>query len=92
MPIAVTIRDVPEDVRDALGRYAQQQGQSLQAFLLALLTRQARFAWNQGILAAVGRELEAGGGAGITAPDAAHVLAAARAERDSQPFAAGDME
>lgn len=65
MPVAVTIRDVPEDIRDALGQYARQQGQSLQAFLLGLLTRQARFARNQGILAAVESELAAGCGAGI---------------------------
>lgn len=92
MSVAVTIRDVPEDVRDALGQYARQQGQSLQGFLLGLLTRQARFAQNQSILAAVGGELSAGGGgAGADAPDAADVLAAARAERDSRPARSRDI-
>ncbi len=82
MTVAITIRDVPEDVRDALGEDARQQGQSLQAFLLGVLTRQARFARNQRILAAVERELAGGDGAGPDAPDAAQVLAAARARRD----------
>ncbi len=44
MTITVTVRDVPEDVRDTLAQYARQQGQSLQAFLLAVLTRQSRYA------------------------------------------------
>ncbi len=82
MTVAITIRDVPEDVRDALGEDARRQGQSLQAFLLGVLTRQARFARNQRILAAVERELAGGDGAGPDAPDAAQVLAAARAQRD----------
>ncbi len=90
MPVAVTIRDVPEDVREALGTYARQQGQSLQGFLLGLLTRQARFARNQGILAAVGRELTTGDGADAAAPDAAHLLATARTERGGPPSGASE--
>lgn len=81
MAVAITIRDVPEDVRDALGQYARQQGQSLQAFLLGVLTRQARFARNRTLLIAVEDELSLGGGAGQDAPNAAEVLAAARGER-----------
>ncbi|WP_322753780.1 MULTISPECIES: hypothetical protein [unclassified Frankia] len=92
MPVAVTIREVPEDVRDALGAYARQQGQSLQGFLLGLLTRQARFARNQGILAAVERELATGDGADAAAPDAAQVLATARPERGGQPSGASEVE
>ncbi|MGF7236800.1 MAG: hypothetical protein ACQSGP_17830 [Frankia sp.] len=53
----------------------------MQAFLLGVLTRQARFARNPRILAAVERELAAGDGAGPDAPDAAQLLAAARAQR-----------
>jgi hypothetical protein len=85
MTVAITIRDVPEDVRDALGQYARQQGQSLQAFLLTVLTRQARFAGNRRLLAAVQEELAAGGGAGQDAPDAAEILAAARNRRTTDP-------
>ncbi|HVQ90791.1 MAG TPA: hypothetical protein VMU51_07120 [Mycobacteriales bacterium] len=85
MTVAITIRDVPEDVRDILGQYARQQGQSLQAFLLAVLTRQARFARNRRLLAAVQEELAAGGGAGPDAPDAAEILAAVRDRRATDP-------
>jgi hypothetical protein len=83
MTVTVTIRDVPEDVRDVLTRDARQRGQSLQAFLLGLLARQARFSGNRQLLAAVGRELASGGGAGADAPDAAEVLEAARRRRDT---------
>jgi hypothetical protein len=83
MTVALTIRDVPEDVRDVLSRDARQRGQSLQAFLLGLLVRQATFAGNRQVLAAVGRELASGGGAGADAPDAAEVLEAARTRRDA---------
>jgi hypothetical protein len=82
MTVAITIRDVPEEVRDTLGQYARQQGQSLQAFLLGVLTRQARFARNRRLLAAVEDELSLGGGAGPDAPSAAEILAVARAERE----------
>lgn len=81
MTVAVTVRDVPEDVRDTLAQYARQQGQSLQAFLLGVLTRQSRYARNQQVLAAVEDELAVSGGAGADAPAAADVLAAARARR-----------
>jgi antitoxin FitA len=76
--VALTIRDVPDDVRDALSRSARERGQSLQAFLLGLLTRQAEFSRNREILAVIDRDLAAGGGVGADAPDAADVLAAAR--------------
>lgn len=82
MTVAITIRDVPEDVRDALGTYARQQGQSLQAFLLALLTRQARFTRNRRLLGAIEDDLASSGGAGPDAPDSADILAAARVRRD----------
>jgi hypothetical protein len=83
MTLTVTIRDVPERVRDALSQDARRRGQSLQAFLLGVLARQAQFSENRRILAEAERELAAGGGAGADAPDSAEVLAAARARRDS---------
>jgi hypothetical protein len=81
--VTVTIRDVPEDVRDVLSQHARQRGQSLQAFLLGLITRQARFERNRQVLAMVDQELAAGGGAGPDAPDATEVLEAARARQDA---------
>ncbi|NLG54269.1 MAG: hypothetical protein GX542_01230 [Rhodococcus sp.] len=44
--VAIQIRDVPDELRDALARDAQARGQSLQAYLLALLQRQADAAHN----------------------------------------------
>jgi hypothetical protein len=50
MSVALQIRDVPEEVRDALAEMARQRGQSLQAFLLALVEQEARFARNLAVL------------------------------------------
>lgn len=77
----VTIRDVPDDVRDALARDARERGQSLQAFLLSVLDRQVAFSRNRQALAEIERDLSAGGGAGGDAPDTADLLRQARGER-----------
>ena len=81
----VTIRDVPDGVRDALAREARERGQSLQAYLLGVLSRQAGFARNRQLLDEIERELAAGGGAGVDAPDAAEVLERARSDHESKP-------
>lgn len=47
---AIQIRDVPDDVRDALAAQAAQAGQSLQGYLLALVTGQARSGRNAALL------------------------------------------
>jgi len=77
----VTIRDVPEDVRDSLAKEARERGQSLQAFLLSLLRRQATFGRNTQLLLQVERDLSAGDGAGPEAPDAADLIDKARSDR-----------
>ncbi|WP_326549749.1 FitA-like ribbon-helix-helix domain-containing protein [Micromonospora sp. NBC_01813] len=83
MPVVLTIRDVPEEVRDLLAQQARERGQSLQAYLLAVLNRQADFCRNRQLLDELSDELDGGsGGAGPTTPDAAELLARARAERD----------
>ncbi|HET6501968.1 MAG TPA: hypothetical protein VFG87_14515 [Amycolatopsis sp.] len=79
----LTIRDVPEDVKEALGRDARERGQSLQSFLLGVLKRQAAFSRNRQLLSEIERDLDEGGGAGADAPDAAELLEQAR------PAAAG---
>jgi plasmid stability protein len=81
MKTVLTIRDVPEDMKQALVRQARNHGQSLQAFLLGVLKRQADFAQNLRLIAEVDYELAHGGGVGDDAPRAAQVLAQARAER-----------
>lgn len=80
MPV-LTIRDVPEDVKEALVRGARERGQSLQAFVLSVLEREAAFGRNRELLAEIDRELAEGGGAGADAPDASDLIAQARERR-----------
>ena len=46
MAVALQIRNVPDEVRDALVERASQLGQSMQAYLLDLVQREARLARN----------------------------------------------
>jgi hypothetical protein len=78
MTVTLTVRDVPEDVRDALTRAARIRGQSLQAFLLGVLNQQAAFSRNAQLLSEVGEDLAGGGGARADAPDAGALLEQAR--------------
>jgi hypothetical protein len=82
MAVVITIRDVPEEVRDLLAQQARERGQSLQAFLVAVLNRQADFCRNRQLLAEIGEELDGGVGTGSQVPDAADLLTRARTERD----------
>ncbi|MFY1696978.1 MULTISPECIES: FitA-like ribbon-helix-helix domain-containing protein [unclassified Solwaraspora] len=83
MTVVLTIRDVPEEVRDLLAQQARERGQSLQAYLLAVLNRQADFCRNRQLLAELSDELDGGSsGAGPTSADASDLLARSRAERD----------
>ena len=68
----LTIRDVPDDVKEALGRDARERGQSLQAFLLGVLRRQAAFSRNRQLLSEIERDLAEGGGADDDAQDGTH--------------------
>lgn len=43
MSVALQIRDVPETLRDVLAAQAAARGQSLQAYLLDVVTREASF-------------------------------------------------
>lgn len=81
MSVVVTIRDVPDQVRNALAREARERGQSLQAFLLALLNRQAEFGRNRQLLAEIERDLDRGGGAEADAPDSTELLEQAQGDR-----------
>jgi len=66
---SVQVKDVPEDVHAALRRQAALRGQSLQEYLLALLSDHARNPTVDEVLAA------AGGRAGGNLPLAAAALA-----------------
>lgn len=48
--VALQIRDVPDDIRQTLAERAAARGQSLQSFLLALVTDEARRATNLALL------------------------------------------
>ena len=76
--VALQIRDVPDDVNSALKARAAAAGQSLQAYLLALVQREAARGDNAAILARFrGRD------DGVPSPgDTVRVLEEAREERD----------
>jgi antitoxin FitA len=84
MPVTLTIRDVPDDVRDALNQDARERSQSLQAYLLELLKRQAGFRRNREVIAEARRDLALRGGSGLTASDIVDAIHEAREERDEQ--------
>ena len=46
MTVALQIRDVPEDVRDIIAERAKAGGLSMQAYLLDMVQREAKFARN----------------------------------------------
>ncbi|PZF81110.1 FitA-like ribbon-helix-helix domain-containing protein [Jiangella anatolica] len=46
MTVALQIRDVPDEVRDIIAQRAASRGQSMQAYLLDVLRREARLARN----------------------------------------------
>lgn len=79
--IALQIRDVPEDVRDALAQQARSRGQSLQAFLLSLVQEEARRSRN---LALLERFEARSDGSRLTAEEAVEAIARARQERDGR--------
>jgi hypothetical protein len=74
MTAVITIRDVPDEVKDVLARDARERGQSLQALLLGLLKQHAAFSRNREMLAEIEQELGERGGAAEDAPDAAEVI------------------
>ena len=77
--VSIQVRDVPEQVRDTLAKVAKSRGQSMQAYLLALLEEDARRAGNVMLLKQV---RETGGGYVATSSETAEELDAIRAERD----------
>jgi hypothetical protein len=83
--VALQIRDVPEDVRDALTAQAKARGQSLQAYLLELVETQARRLRNTAIL---DRFAARSDGSRSLPGETSAELAQQRAERDAPGDAA----
>lgn len=61
MPVSMTIRDVPDDVRDELAARAARAGQSLQEHVRAQLTDLARRPTTEEVLARVEARVQAAG-------------------------------
>lgn len=79
--IALQIRDVPEEVRDALAQRARARGQSLQSFLLSVVQEEARRSRNTALLE---RFSDRADGSQLTVDEAVDGIAQAHAERDEQ--------
>ncbi len=79
--VSIQVRDVPEQVRDTLAEVARARGQSMQAYLLALLEEDARRAQNVMLLRQV---RETGGGHVATPGETTEELDAIRAGRDQR--------
>ena len=77
--VALQIRDVPDDVRQTLADHASRRGQSLQSFLLRLVTDEARRSTNVTIL---NRFADRTDGSSLSTADVAELIDEARAERD----------
>ena len=78
--VALQIRDVPDDVRDALAERAASRGQSLQTYLLDLVASEARRGRNRDVLSRfAGRSDGSRSAAGQTAAE----LADARRRRET---------
>jgi antitoxin FitA len=71
----LTIRNVPDEVRDLLTRAAKRSGQSLQGFLLSVLEREARFSRNAEL-----SEMEPVGGGLLSMDEIVEAVRAARGE------------
>lgn len=85
--VALQIRDVPDDVRDALAARAAAHGQSLQAFLLDLVTREAHRSANLALLERFEARRD---GSRLTSQQVVEALHAARAEREARLI--GDID
>lgn len=76
--VALQIRDVPDEVRQVLATRAAAQGQSLQAFLLTLVTEEARRSNNLLLLKSFEGRRD---GSQLTTTQVTEALDQARAER-----------
>lgn len=87
--VALQIRDVPEDVRETLAERARARGQSLQSFLLSVVTEEAARSRNASLLDRFARRTD---GTRAASQDAAEPVRLARAERDAEAhgWAGGD--
>jgi plasmid stability protein len=77
MPVAITVRDVPDEVRDELAARAARSGRSLQEFLRGMLLDAAARPSVDDVIARARSRVEATG----SRADAATILAARDVDR-----------
>jgi len=87
--VALQIRDVPDEVRQALAVRAAAQGQSLQSFLLALVSKEAARAANLAMLQSFAHRTD---GSRLSAAELTQALNLARAEREGRPGVSSDPQ
>jgi len=80
MASTITIRNVPQSVRDTLAARAAEAGQSLQEYMLGHATQLARRPTNAEIVERMRRRVAATG-SDVSSADVAQIV---RAERDRQ--------
>ncbi len=78
--VALQIRDVPDDIRQALAEGAAARGQSLQSFLLTLVTHEARRSANLALLERFGARQD---GSRLSTVQVSEALDQARAEHEA---------
>jgi plasmid stability protein len=78
--VALQIRDVPDDIRRTLAARAAARGQSLQSFLLALVTEEARRSTNLALLERFGGRQD---GSRLTSTQVIEAFDYARREREA---------
>lgn len=78
--VALQIRDVPDDIRQILAERAATRGQSLQAFLLTLVTDEARRSTNLALLERFDTRRD---GSRLSTTQVVEALDQARADRDA---------
>ncbi len=77
--VALQIRDVPDDIRQTLADLAAARGQSMQSFLLSLVTDEARRSTNLTILERFGSRRD---GSRLSTKQVTEALDRARADRE----------
>jgi plasmid stability protein len=80
MTVVLTIRDIPEEVRNSLRDEAARRGQSMQAYLVGVLKERAKFNRNLALLNQAEQDLQLYGGVEPGAPRSAEILREARKE------------
>lgn len=78
---ALQIRNVPDDVREALAERARAKGQSLQAFLLAVVEEEAQRSRNVAVLERFSDRTD---GSRLTSDELAAEIDQSREERDAR--------